>query len=62
LNRSLHTASGVKAINPLAANLALGENPGADNPQIDIPGIVSAQPGLNQIERLDFFENFLPGL
>jgi len=61
LNRSLHTASGVKAINPLAANLALGENPGADNPQIDIPGIVSAQPGLNQIERLDFFENSYQG-
>ena len=61
LNRSLHTAAGVKAINPLAANLALGENPGADNPQIDIPGIVSAQPGLNQIERLDFFENSYQG-
>jgi hypothetical protein len=61
LNRSLHTAAGVSAINPLAANLALGENPGADNPQIDIPGIVSAQPGLNQIERLDFFENSYQG-
>jgi hypothetical protein len=57
LNRSLHTAIGVKAINPLANSLALGESPGADNPQIDISGINSAQPGLNQIEKLDFFEN-----
>ena len=58
LNRSLHTANGVKAINPLAAQLSLGENPGADNPQIDILiGITSIQPGLNQIEKLDFFEN-----
>jgi len=61
LNRSLHTAQGVKAINPLASNLALGESPGTDNPQIDIPGYVSAQPGLNQIERLDFFENSYQG-
>ncbi len=57
LNRSLHTAQGEKAINPLASNLALGESAGADNPQIDVAGFVSAQPGLNQIERLDFFEN-----
>jgi len=61
LNRSLHTAIGMKAINPLSANLALGENPGADNPQIDISGFNSAQPGLNQIERLDFFENSYQG-
>ena len=61
LNRSLHTAIGMKAINPLAANLALGENPGADNPQIDISGYTSAQPGLNQIEKLDFFENSYQG-
>jgi len=61
LNRSLHTAQGEKAINPLAANLALGESPGADNPQIDVAGFVSAQPGLNQIERLDFFENSYQG-
>jgi hypothetical protein len=61
LNRSLHTANGVSAINPLASNLALGESPGADNPQIDISGFVSAQPGLNQIERLDFFENSYQG-
>jgi hypothetical protein len=57
LNRSLHTSQGQSAINPLANNLALGESPGADNPQIDISGYVSAQPGLNQIERLNFFEN-----
>ena len=57
LNRSFHTSVGQSAINPLANNLALGENPGADNPQIDISGYVSAQPGLNQIERLNFFEN-----
>jgi hypothetical protein len=61
LNRSLHTATGMSAINPLASNLALGENPGADNPQIDISGYNSAQPGLNQIERLDFFENSYQG-
>jgi len=61
LNRSLHTAQGEKAINPLAANPALGESPGADNPQIDVSGLVSAQPGLNQIERLDFFENSYQG-
>ena len=61
LNRSLHTAIGMKAINPLAANLSLGENPGADNPQIDISGFNSAQPGLNQIEKLDFFENSYQG-
>ena len=61
LNRSLHTAIGVSAINPLASNLALGENPGADNPQIDISGFNSAQPGLNQIEKLDFFENSYQG-
>ena len=61
LNRSLHTAQGVSAINPLSHNPALGESPGADNPQIDVPGYVSIQPGLNQIERLDFFENSYQG-
>ncbi|HLK32515.1 MAG TPA: carboxypeptidase regulatory-like domain-containing protein, partial [Terriglobales bacterium] len=57
LNRNLHTAQGMSAINPLANNLSLGESPGADNPQIDVPPYVSIQPGLNQIERLDFYEN-----
>jgi hypothetical protein len=61
LNRSLHTAQGQSAINPLASNPALGESPGADNPQIDVPGYVSIQPGLNQTERLDFFENSYQG-
>ncbi len=61
LNRSIHTSAGVRAINPLAGNPALGESPGADNPQIDVPGYVSIQPGLNQIERLDFFENSYQG-
>src|ERR1700722_3338771 len=61
LDRSLHTAQGMKAINPLASNLNLGESPGADNPQIDVSGFVSIQPGLNQIERLDFFENSYQG-
>jgi hypothetical protein len=56
-NRSFHTSQGEKAINPLAGDPALGESPGADNPQIDISGYVSAQPGVNQIERLNFFEN-----
>jgi len=57
LNRSLHTSLGQKAINPLAANPALGESPGADNPQIDVSGFTSIQPGLNQIERLNFYQN-----
>jgi hypothetical protein len=61
LNRSLHTSQGAKAINPLSNNVALGESPGADNPQIDVPPYVSIQPGLNQIERLDFFENSYQG-
>jgi len=61
LNRSLHTAIGVSAVNPLTNNLALGESSGADNPEIDISGINSIQPGLNQIEKLDFFENSYQG-
>jgi hypothetical protein len=61
LNRSLHTAQGMSAINALANNVSLGENPGADNPQIDVPPYVSIQPGLNQIERLNFFQNSYQG-
>lgn len=57
LNRSLHTAQGMSAINPLANNVALGESVGADNPQIDVPPYISIQPGLNQIERLNFYQN-----
>jgi Carboxypeptidase regulatory-like domain/TonB dependent receptor/TonB-dependent Receptor Plug Domain len=60
-NRSLHTSQAAQAINPLAANPALGESPGADNPQIDVPPYISIQPGLNQIEHLDFFENSYQG-
>ena len=60
-NRSLHTSQAANAINPLAANPALGESPGADNPQIDVPPYISIQAGANQVERLDFFENSYQG-
>ena len=60
-NRSLHTSQAANAINPLSANPGLGESPGADNPQIDVPPYVSIQPGANQVERLDFFENSYQG-
>jgi len=60
-NRSLHTSQAAKAINPLSATPALGESPGADNPQIDVPPYVSIQAGANQVERLDFFENSYQG-
>jgi hypothetical protein len=56
-NRSLHTSAGISAINPLAANTALGQRPGVDNPTIDVPGLVSIQPGVNQVEKLDFHGN-----
>ena len=61
LNRSVHTTRGLKAINPASADPALGMSPGAHNPQIDLPGIVSAQPGLNQIEHVNFFQNSIQG-
>jgi hypothetical protein len=61
LNRSFHTSVGIRAINPLSANLALGESAGADNPQIDVPGLVSIQPGLNQNEDLNVLENSFQG-
>jgi len=61
LNRSLHTSQAANAINPLSANPALGESPGADNPQIDVPPYVSIQPGANQVEHLDFYENSYQG-
>ena len=60
-NRSLHTTQALKAINPLAANLALGESAGADNPQIDVSPYVSIQPGLNQIEHINFYGNSFQG-
>lgn len=61
LNRSVHTGGGVSAINPLSSNLALGESAGADNPQIDVPAITSIQPGLNQVEIVDFYQNSFQG-
>ena len=61
LNRSVHTGGGLSAINPLASNIALGESQGADNPQIDIPAYTSIQPGLNQVESVDFFQNSFQG-
>jgi hypothetical protein len=61
LNRSFHTSAGIGAINPLSANPALGESPGADNPQIDVPGLVSIQPGINQVEKINFFLNSFQG-
>src|SRR4029077_20168332 len=61
LNRSVHTGGGLSAINPLASNIALGESQGADNPQIDIPTYTSIQPGLNQVESVDFFQNSFQG-
>jgi Carboxypeptidase regulatory-like domain/TonB-dependent Receptor Plug Domain len=63
LNRSVHTGGGLSAINPLSANLALGESAGADNPQIDVSSnnITSIQPGLNQVEIVDFYQNSFQG-
>jgi hypothetical protein len=61
LSRSVHTGGGLSAINPLAANTALGESAGVDNPQIDIPTYTSAQPGLNQVEIVDFYQNSFQG-
>ncbi len=61
LNRSVHTGGGLSAINPLSSNLALGESAGADNPQIDVPALTSIQPGLNQVEIVDFYQNSFQG-
>lgn len=48
-NRSVAYNAGLSAINPAASNSALTSGyAGSDNPQIDIPGFASAQPGLNQ--------------
>ena len=60
-NRSVHTGGGLNAINPLANTVALGESAGADNPQIDVPTYTSIQPGLNQVEIVDFFQNSFQG-
>lgn len=61
LSRSVHTGGGLSAINPLASNAALGESVGADNPQIDVPSFTSIQPGLNQVEIVDFYQNSFQG-
>ena len=61
LNRSNNTIHGAKSLNPLSANPALGESPGADNPQIDVPGVVSIQPGLNQISNINSYQNSFQG-
>jgi len=58
-NRPIHTGQGLTAINPLASQTTLGESAGFDNPQIDISqnNITSIQPGLNQVEQINFFQN-----
>jgi hypothetical protein len=61
LNRSTHTRQGLQAINPLSGNPALGESPRADNPQIDVPGVVTIQSGLNQEEVIDRWQNSFQG-
>src|SRR6202162_962753 len=61
LNRSDLVNLGGKAINPLAGTPALGESPGADNPQVDVPGLTSIPPGANQIEILKDFQNSFQG-
>jgi len=56
-SRSVHTNLGLSAINPAAANPALGVLPGQDTPQIDVPGMTTIQPGLNQVEKLNYWNN-----
>src|ERR1700730_6218216 len=51
LNRSVHTGGGINAINPLSSNLALVERAGATNTQIDVPELVSIQPGVTKLEQ-----------
>src|SRR3984893_9423784 len=60
-SRSVHTNRGVKAINPLSADPSLGESPGADNPQIQVPGVTTIQAGLNQTEQLNYWNNSFQG-
>ena len=61
LNRSKLSIRGVKAINPLSADPSLGESSGADNPQIDVPGLTTIQPGLNQVHHDDSYQNSFQG-
>ena len=61
-NRSVHVGvTGIKAINPLAANPALGDSPGADNPQIDTPGLSTVSPGLTQQLQHNYHQNSFQG-
>jgi Carboxypeptidase regulatory-like domain/TonB dependent receptor/TonB-dependent Receptor Plug Domain len=54
-NRSVANNTGLSAINPAANNPALNSGyAGSDNPQIDVPGFASAQPGLNQFGQPAF--------
>ena len=60
-NRSTGNRGGVQALNPLSANAALGSSPGAHNPEIDVSGVVNIQPGLNQAEKIDRWQNSFQG-
>jgi hypothetical protein len=60
-SRNLVTSKAFSAINPLAANPALGESPGTDNPQIDVPGLTTMVPGLNQAPNSHNTQNSFQG-
>ena len=60
-NRSVHLSKGLTALNTASANSALGVTPGADNPQLDVPTLATIQPGLNQVEQLDYWNNSFQG-
>jgi hypothetical protein len=60
-NRSVESSLGVKAINPQSANLALGETPGTDNPEIDVPGLTNIQCGLDQAGHGSYYSNSFQG-
>jgi hypothetical protein len=61
-NRSVANNSGLGAINPSANNTALNSGyAGSDNPQIDVPGFASAQPGLNQFGEFNAVQNSFQG-
>jgi hypothetical protein len=60
-SRNLVTSKAFSAINPLAANSALGESPGTDNPQIDVPGLTTMVPGLNQAPNSHNTQNSFQG-
>lgn len=60
-SRNLISAKAFRAINPLAANPALGDSPGTDNPEIDVPGLTSTVPGLNQTPTRSNTQNSFQG-